>query len=180
MTTKETITHSALETFYIEGFHAAGVDKLSQNAGVTKRTLYHHFEDKAALIKSALELRDRQFMDQVRGYLSNVSKKLRPLGYINYIAIWVQKTSFNGCFFINAAAEYGNTREDPHKLAKKHKDELRLYLKQLCKEAGIIKYSLVAQQLFLLGEGLIVATQVCGPQKEIIDATKKAACLLID
>ena len=180
MTTKEAIAKSALATFYNEGFHASGVEKISRNAGVTKKTLYHHFENKESLIKSTMELRDREFMDQVRDYLSTLSPKLRPLGYISYISNWVQKPSFNGCYFINVSAEYGNSKEDPHKLAKKHKDELRIYLERLCKEADCKKYSLVAQQLFLLGEGLIVSSQVCGTQKEIIDATKKAAQLLID
>jgi AcrR family transcriptional regulator len=179
MSTKDKITQSALETFYTKGFHATGVEQLSKEANITKRTLYHHFENKDELIKATLDLRDEQFMAKLANYVDKLESKLKPAGYIDFIAKWVKEPSFNGCYFINASAEYSKSNEEPHKLAKKHKDELRKYLEGICKNAQIEEYKFIANQLFILGEGLIVSSQVCGANKETIDATKNMAKILL-
>lgn len=180
MSNKEKITQSALETFYRQGFNSSSVDQLSQQAGVTKKTLYHHFMNKEDLIKSSLKLRDQQFMKRLEDFLSKLTPQSRPLGYLDFIANWVQESTFNGCFFINASAEFADRNVEPHVIAKDHKDLLVRYLTKICKEAELDKSTVIATQLFLLGEGLTVASQVCGPQKKTIEAAKKLAQTLIN
>lgn len=179
MSNKEKITQSALAIFYRQGFNSTGVEQLSQHAGVTKKTLYHHFMNKEDLINSSLKLRDQQFMNKLEDFLGKLTPKLRPLGYIDFIANWVRESTFSGCFFINASAEFGGHNVEPHKIAKNHKEHLIKYLTKICKDAGLNNSAEIATQLFLLGEGLTVASQVCGPQKKTIETAKKTAQALI-
>ena len=179
MSTSDKITESALKLFYRQGFHATGVEQLSQVAGVTKKTLYKYFASKEALIQAALELRDKQFLARLKQAVEAEIVSLRPLAYIEFVARWVQETGFNGCAFINVSAEYGNRQDQPHVMANLHKQAIIDYLENICANAKIEQPTLVARQLFLIAEGLIVASQVCGTQREMIDATRRTALALI-
>ncbi|MFT4249102.1 MAG: TetR/AcrR family transcriptional regulator [Pseudomonas sp.] len=164
------IVASSLKLFYRLGFHASGVDLLSQEAGVTKKTLYRHYPSKDALIDAALMLRHSQFMAQMRAAVEAAPVASRPLAYLEFIARWTEEDDFHGCAFINASAEFASPTAPPHRQAAAHKEEVLSYLQDLCAAAGARQPDLIAQQLFLLGEGMIVAGQVQGH-----DATRREA-----
>ena len=54
--TKRRIIDAAYELFYKDGFARAGVDAIAERAGVTKRTLYQHFDSKDALVAAVLDI----------------------------------------------------------------------------------------------------------------------------
>jgi AcrR family transcriptional regulator len=58
-TTRERIVSAAAKLFYGEGIRAVSVDAVAEKAGVTKRTLYYHFDSKDDLIAAYLEGRDQ-------------------------------------------------------------------------------------------------------------------------
>ncbi len=175
MATSEHIVASALRLFYRHGFHACGVDLLAEEAGVTKRTLYRHHPSKDALIDAALALRHRQFMAKLRSFVDGAAVGLRPLAYIDFIACWTREDDFHGCAFINATAEYGQQDAPPHRQAAAHKQEIRSYLQDLCAAAGARQPEAAAAQLYLLGEGLIVASQVQGYSESLAEAARELA-----
>lgn len=162
MNTADQILNAALAKFYQSGFHATGVDQLSSMAGVTKRTLYRHFQSKESLIDSVLELRDEQFMVRMRTFVEAVPLAERPVAYLDFLETWVNEPDFHGCMFINAAAEYGDSADHPHVLAKAHKERVLAYLEQICREAEHPDAQTLATQLFVMGEGIIVTSQVTG------------------
>ncbi|MEG0861465.1 MAG: TetR/AcrR family transcriptional regulator [Pseudomonas sp.] len=172
MSTSEKIAESSLRLFYRQGYHGTGVEQLSQEAGVTKKTLYRHFPSKELLIEAALERRDLDFMTRLEGALAAVAAKARPLAYIDFIEAWARSEDFHGCAFINASAEYADASEPPHVLARLHKQKVMALLERACKEAGC-RQSAVAGQLFLIGEGLIVASQVGGVQASLFEAARE-------
>ncbi|MHC6223523.1 TetR/AcrR family transcriptional regulator [Pseudomonas sp. X10] len=172
MSTSDKIAESALQVFYRQGYHGTGVEQLSQEAGVTKKTLYRHFPSKEALIEAALQRRDEDFMARLESALATAEPALRALAYIDFLEGWARSGSFHGCAFINAAAEYADAAEPPHRLAHEHKLKVRHVLEQVCREAGF-RGEGVAEQLFLLGEGLIVASQVSGAQVSLFEAARR-------
>lgn len=178
MSTSDTITESALGLFYRQGFHASGVEQLSQVAGVTKKTLYRHFPSKEHLVEAALQRRDREFMAKAKLAVEALGDRLRPLAYIDFIAAWVQEADFHGCAFINASAEYSAPTDPPHRLAQRHKQQVLDYLEVICRDAALQQPSRIARQLFLIGEGLIVASQVNGPSQAIIASAREMALLV--
>ena len=57
-------------------------------------------------------------------------------------------------------------------LARLHKQKVMALLERACKEAGC-RQQAVAGQLFLIGEGLIVASQVGGVQASLFEAARE-------
>ena len=104
MSTADVITRAALDLFYRQGFHASGVEQLSQSAGVTKKTLYRHFPSKEHVVEAALQLRHAEFMGQMARAVEGFDHANRPQAYIDFIIQWVQSADFHGCAFINASA----------------------------------------------------------------------------
>jgi len=51
----DSIRKAAQELFQSNGFIGTSMDKIAEQAGVTKQTVYRYFESKEALFKSALE-----------------------------------------------------------------------------------------------------------------------------
>ena len=178
MSTSDAITSAALGLFYRQGFHATGVEQLSQEAGVTKKTLYRHFPSKEHLVEAALELRHNQFMAKVRAAVDPAAALQRPHAYLDFVAAWVQEPDFHGCAFINASAEYASLALQPHIIGKRHKQALKAYLEEICTQANFKNPRLGANQLLLIGEGLIVSSQVNGVCADLIEAGREMVALL--
>jgi AcrR family transcriptional regulator len=53
--TREKLLQAAFDEMYRRGFQAASLDKILDEAGVTKGALYHHFPDKAALGQAVVD-----------------------------------------------------------------------------------------------------------------------------
>ena len=60
------IVDAAYGVFYKEGFAHAGLEAVARAAGVTKRTLYHHFDSKQALIAAVLEVQHGLALTRIR------------------------------------------------------------------------------------------------------------------
>lgn len=178
MSTSDNITESALRLFYRQGFHASGVEQLSHEAGVTKKTLYRHFPSKEHLVEAALQLRDTEFMKKMREAVEAVSVAERPLAYIEFIVAWVQEPDFRGCAFINASAEYSEQTDPPHIVARHHKREVLAYLETVCTAAELEQPLAAARQLLLTGEGLIVTCQVNGASQDVLDTARQMTSIL--
>jgi AcrR family transcriptional regulator len=178
MSTAQAITEAALQLFYRQGFHATGVEQLSQEAGVTKKTLYRHFPSKEHVVAAALAQRHEDFMTALCAFVETLEARQQPLAYLDFIGAWVQQADFCGCLFINAAAEYSALSAPPHGQAQAHKQQLLQYLTQRCADAGFKQPAQTAMQLFVLGEGLIVSAQVQGPVPELLQASRQMAQLI--
>lgn len=53
--TQQKILESALLEFTANGYHGARVDSIVKNAGISKRMVYHYFDDKAGLFKALIQ-----------------------------------------------------------------------------------------------------------------------------
>jgi AcrR family transcriptional regulator len=63
--TRDRIIEAAATLFYREGIGRVGVDAVAEKAGVTKRTLYYHFDSKDELIVAYLDARDQPNLAQM-------------------------------------------------------------------------------------------------------------------
>lgn len=52
---RQRILQSAKQLFLEMGYHGSSMNQIAQNAGVTKLTVYNHFQDKATLFTCAIE-----------------------------------------------------------------------------------------------------------------------------
>lgn len=149
-------------------------------------TLYNHFRSKDELILVVLRRRDEQFRNWLMEEMEKASKQpdKRLLAMFNAVESWFagqafKGLGFNGCAFVNAAAEFSNQDHPAHRVAAEHKRSIVEYLKCLCAEAGAVEPDTLAEQLALLKEGAIATAHVRGLPKEAVTLVKTMAAKLI-
>ncbi len=177
---KDDLVDTALDLFYQHGFHATGVDRILATAGVAKMTLYKHFRSKDALIVAALERRDARFREWFRASVEARARspRKRLLAVFDTLEDWFDAAGFQGCMFVNAAAEYGH-RDDPvHLAAAAHKAAMREYFRELANAAGADDAEDLAEQIALLVEGATVTAHVSGHREAARRARRVAKTLV--
>jgi AcrR family transcriptional regulator len=168
------LVETALALFYRQGIHATGVEQIARESGVTKKTLYSHFASKEDLVLAALRLRDEQFRHRMEHAVNAAVPAERALAYINFLIAWSEEANYCGCAFINAAAEYAPAQDPIHRLAAEHKRLVYEFLLQTLQAQGLAAAERAATELFLIGEGVIVANQVGGVEK-VAEAARRTA-----
>ncbi len=181
---RDQLVEAALELFGQGGFHATGIDKVLEAAGVAKMTLYKHFRSKEELILAVLRVRDERWRNQ---FMLGVEKRAkgprdRLLAMFDQLGEWFAAPEFCGCMFINATAEYADHDDPIHAASAEHKRLIEKYVRELAEQAGAGEPWALASQLCLLMEGAVVYTQVCpASDRGCASATaKQAAGVLID
>ena len=177
---RDHLVDTALELFHRDGFHATGIDRILAESGVAKMTLYKHFKSKDELILAALRRRDERFRNWLMREIERLDKtpRGRLLAVFDALAAYCEMLHFGGCFFVNAAAEYGS-REDPiHVAAAEHKRLVFTYVRGLAAAAGAADADTLARQITLLMEGAIVTAYVAGIA-DTAGQAKDAAQILI-
>lgn len=72
---REQILEAAVQEFQERGFQGASMDRISERANVSKRTVYNHFESKEALFKAIVEM----IFDEITETLDVVYDPALPL-----------------------------------------------------------------------------------------------------
>ncbi len=177
---KDELVDTALDLFYQNGFHATGIDRILGSAGIAKMTLYKHFRSKDALIVAALERRDERFRDWFRAAVEARARspKKRLLAVFDTLEDWFTASGFQGCMFINAAAEYADRADPVHVTAAAHKTAMREYFKELAEAAGADDPADLSEQLALLVEGATVTAHISG-RAEAARRARRVAKVLI-
>lgn len=119
---RERILRTAHELFYRDGIRATGIDRVIEQAGVTKVTFYRHFPSKSDLILAFLDYRHRLWMDWFTEALKRHGTGLSAL--VPTLAEWFGAPAFRGCAFINAVAELGGSQPEVAAQSRQHKDEM--------------------------------------------------------
>jgi AcrR family transcriptional regulator len=154
------VLDAASELFYERGIHAVGVDTIAEAAGVTKKTLYDRFGSKEALVVAYLQHRDARWREHLADHLAKVpaAGPDRVLAVFDAAISWSGENGRKGCSAINARAEIGDGH-DGHpvfpEIARQKVWLLDLFT-NLCRDAGTVDPSNMAQRMMLLHEGAIV------------------------
>ncbi len=177
---RERLIQVALKLFKREGFHAIGVDRIAREAGVTKKTLYHHFESKDELILAVLQYYDTQFREQ---FIQSVETRAkaparRLLAVFDVAEAWFRQKDFHGCLFVGAMGEFPEGNTPIRNACRDAKNLMRDYIVSLARSAGAEKPGQLASQLLLLLEGAVTLAQV-NHASFIAKPAKAAARVLI-
>jgi AcrR family transcriptional regulator len=182
---RDDLIDAAITLFNRDGFHATGIDGILDRAGVARMTLYNHFRSKDDLIVAAMVRRSamfrRWYFERVRAVSEDPYKQL--LALFDVLAEWIADTApgpaFNGCFFINAAAEFGDRDSPAHRAAAAHKEGLRALVADIARSAGAGDADELAARLCQLIDGAIVTAQVGGADN-VVARAKAMAIIVID
>lgn len=72
---RESIVDAAIEVFLAEGYEKASMDRISEAAAASKRTVYNHFASKELLLRAVLE----RFDEEMRGLKAIAYDPNRPV-----------------------------------------------------------------------------------------------------
>jgi len=146
---------------YANGINATGLDTIVKESGVARGTIYSHFSNKEELVAEVLRQRDQRWM---KWFISTTSHKTDPKGRLlsmfDALEEWFNMPDFNGCAFINAAGEMGNTSKAIAAVSREHKINLENYLKRLAQEYGGQNPDQLAMDFLILVEGTITVAKV--------------------
>ncbi|MCG8562950.1 MAG: TetR/AcrR family transcriptional regulator [Hyphomicrobiales bacterium] len=179
--TRERIVAAAIALFYGEGIRSVSVDAVAEKAGVTKRTLYYHFESKDDLITAALEARDQptlalfaRWLDETEGPLA---AKIEAM--FAKVAQSAQHPKWKGCGFLRTAAELASTPGHPAlKAGAAHKKKFEAWLAQVIAGEGFADAPLLARQIVVLLDGAVSVMLVHRDPSYVQAAGSVAASLL--
>ncbi len=164
---RDHLINTAIELFCEHGYHATGIDRLLETAGVSKKTMYQHFRSKEELIYAALRQYDgvfrNNFMKAVEETGETPEQKL--LAIFDVAEAWFKDNNFFGCMFINAIGEYSEKESPVRDISKQFKQLMWNYVADLAQKAGAQDFKDLADEICLLLEGAIVTAQVSDKSK---------------
>jgi AcrR family transcriptional regulator len=170
---KERILETADRLFYLRGIRAVGVDTISAEIGISKRTLYNHFPSKDELIAAYLARRFKQVP------ASNSPPAEQILGTFDSLERRFARTDFRGCPFVNAVAELGAEDQAVRKIAIAFKESRRVWFRDLLLQLKVANAEQLATQLTLLVDGSI-AQDLVRNDPSMARAAKAAARVLLE
>ena len=110
---RDRIVATALRLFNEQGTLTTGIDQIIAESGVAKRTFYHHFPSKAALLAEFLQRRDAIWRARVARHTGDAAQPPldRVLGLFDALKEWFNEPDFFGCSFIRGLADFGASPE---------------------------------------------------------------------
>ena len=173
---RERIVRTAARLFYEEGVNATGVERLTEQAHVSKRTFYQHFPSKNALVQEYL----RRFETDtpLRGERALERADLAPRERL--LAVFAEPRSgrLRGCPFHNAAVETAGTLPEVEHAVIRHKQAFTRRLIDTAREAGAARPEPLGRQLAVLFEGATALATSLNDAAPIRDARAAAAALI--
>ncbi|MBJ7553821.1 TetR/AcrR family transcriptional regulator [Marinomonas spartinae] len=178
MSKPDLLIHTAFELFYKHGIHAVGINRILSETGVAKKTLYHHFSSKDALVEAVLVYRDQIFTDWLTSRMMQAGEgNAAILALFDALDDWfhdkvAELLPFKGCFFVKANGEFSDHAVNT--ICQKHKQNLTTFI-----QANVPRRSAeLAQSISLLKEGAIAQAYVAGDLEAAKRAKLMAASLL--
>jgi AcrR family transcriptional regulator len=166
--------------FYEEGVHVVGIDRLLEEAGVAKASLYSHFGNKDGLVRAYLEEHFEARGQHIAQVLARYdSPRDRLLGLFSDVKDALADSSFRGCRFVNASAE-ARPDESIAAATDRYRTWMRTLFIDLAKEAKARNPKRLGRQLALLYDGAAVAARLDQDRAGAADAAKSAATSLLD
>jgi AcrR family transcriptional regulator len=179
--TRRRIIDAAYEVFYKAGFARASVDAVAEAAGVTKRTLYYHFDSKDALIAAVLDAQHELVLARIQRWAKRASDPARIVAILfEEFAAWAKRPGWQGSGFTRATMELADLPGHPARAAaRRHKAAIEGWLAEQLAQTGKIRGSRdLARQVMLLIEGCHSLVLIHG-DTSYTDSAALAARLLV-
>ena len=178
---RDAIIREAYSVFYIEGFHASGVDRAIEGTGISKRTLYKYFASKEELIEATIahysEQQARRFEEH---FTRNKSRSPidRALSIFDWLTKAVEEGQAFGCFATNAKVEYSKKNPGIEAACDMHFGRFESLFVDLCRDCGVKNLKKTAGQFQIVFQGAIMSSQTRGDLVAIQNAKAVARMVL--
>lgn len=163
--TKMRILLAAYGFFYRQGFARANIEAIAEAAGVTKRTLYYHFDSKDTLVAAALENQHTYVVEQFESWGLGSANSAEELSNILFAELekWARNPCWAGSGFTRLAIELADLPGHPiKKAASQHKSLIEKQLASHLSEFDVEDAKELARQIFILIEGCMSLSLIHG------------------
>ena len=177
--TRARILEAAGRLFYRDGIRPVAMDAVAEMAGITKRTLYYHFDSKDDLVVAYLRHTGERLDASLARAMSRRggSATDRLLGLFEDLEARFAREEFRGCPFVNAAAEL--TESAPARAeAATYKERMRTWFEGGARELGARDPVALSEQLAILLDGAIAIWLVRRDPRAAARAREAALVLL--
>jgi AcrR family transcriptional regulator len=158
--TRSRIVDTASRLFYTQGYNSTGINQVIKEAGVAKASLYQHFPSKEDLLAEYLKVTSvstNEVLQSVADKYGNPREKI--LGLFDFLLKLTKQTEFQGCNFLNVAAEIPKDNLKVRALIKKQKNFIRKMFTDLLTPMGKED---IADELYILFDAALVSSKVYG------------------
>ena len=157
---RERLLDTADRLFYADGVHAVGIDRVLEQSGVAKGSLYYNFDGKDDLVRTYLRGRHARWAARIDDALAAAATPTdKILAVFDALGDLFAQPDFCGCAFINAAV--GAPAGSAEELAAQ---DFRVWLHELfatlVAAAGYRDASQLTVQLVLLDDGANISAQL--------------------
>jgi AcrR family transcriptional regulator len=175
---RERLLAAANELFYNEGVHTVGIDRIIEQAGVAKASLYNTFGSKDELVRAYLEIRHGNVVQRITQAVERYdTPRERLLAVFEGQGELFAQPDYRGCAFARASAE-----SHPGDLVEQASDAYRRWVRALLTElaarAGAPEPEVLARQLHLLYDGSGQSARMDHDPAVAVAARAAAATLL--
>src|ERR1700735_5488863 len=127
---RERLLNAANELFYDEGIHTVGIDRIIEQAGVAKASLYNTFGSKDELVRAYLETRHASVTQHLTDAVARYdTPRERLLAVFEGQGELFAQPGYRGCAFSRASAE-----SHPGDLAEQAAEAYRRWVRALLTE----------------------------------------------
>lgn len=177
---RDELVRVAEDLFDRYGFHATGVDRLIQESGVARMTMYKHFPTKNALVLAALARRDDRFWEMLEAETARRTEAGEDpvLCVFDALGAWLARDGAQGDLLLRALAEFANHDVTVAGDAVFRKKKLGDWFAGRLTAAGIAEAEVRAWDLALLFEGAAALAPVVGGEAAAGQARHAATALL--
>jgi AcrR family transcriptional regulator len=174
---RERLLAAAADLFYAEGVHTVGIDRIIEQAGVAKASLYNTFGSKDELVRAYLEGRHAETAGRITRALGRYdTPRDRLLGVFEAQGELFAEPGFRGCAFASASAESPNGMVE--QATADYRGWVRGLLTGLAAEAGVPDPAGLARQLHLIYDGASLSARMDHDPAAAVAARAAAAVLL--
>ena len=150
---RERLLAAADELFYEEGVHTVGIDRVIEQAGVAKASLYNTFGSKEALIRAYLEGRHAKTAERITRYIARYdSPREQLLAVFESQGELFAEPNFRGCAFVSASAE-AHSGDQIEQASDAYRGWIRRLFTDLAERAGAADPAGLARRLLLIYDG---------------------------
>jgi AcrR family transcriptional regulator len=167
------ILEAAYRGFYREGFMRVSMDDIAAAAGVTKRTLYQHYDSKDALLAAALESQREQSLRLVLEWGAGVSGGAPDLirQVFDGMTAWAGRPRWLGSGYSRISLELADLPGHPaRQVARKHKETVELWLAGEFRRLNAPSPDRLATETVLLMEGSMLLALLHGDLRYFLAA----------
>jgi AcrR family transcriptional regulator len=175
---------AAARLFYANGVAATGIDTITSEAGVAKKSLYNNFSSKAELVAAYLEVRHEEWLalyrNRVQAAANPRDRVLAVFDAYTDHANFAYEHGFRGCGLLNAAAELPAGHAG-RIAVRRHKEEVEELLAAHVAELlpdGEDRAADLARHLSFLLEGAMARAGLEGRDARLQDARLIAGRML--